>query len=98
MQGLMDFCRVGHVALIVAAFALDAESLEGRIAAVGEKSIVIALPTEQRAIQVTDATTITLDGKPAKLAELPTGGPVLLTVEGKGKDTFAKTIAAMSVK
>jgi hypothetical protein len=98
MQAVMNFFRVAQVALIVTPLLLDAETLEGRIAAIGDKAIVVAMPMEQRAIKVSSTTTITLDGKPAKLDELPTGGPVVLTVEGKGKDAFAKTIVAMSVK
>lgn len=98
MDWVMNGCRVGQFVVIVTALLLEAETLEGRIAAVGEKGIVVALATEQRAVKVADATTITLDGKPAKLSELPTGSPVVVVVEGKGKDAVAKTITAMSVK
>jgi hypothetical protein len=88
-----------HLALmLVLTLAPTEQSIDGKIAAVSDDKIVIATSTAQRTIKVTPATTITLDGQPAKLKELPVRSPVTVIAEGNDDDLRAKSIAAMSVK
>lgn len=77
---------------------VKAEALRGHIAAVGEKTIVVATSQEQRPVTITDNTKVTLDGQAAKLTQLPVGSKVVVILEGEGKDAKAVSIDAMTLK
>lgn len=98
MSAKLPLGCVVQVATLLLSLWLEAETFQGRIAMVSEDKLILAMTNEQRTVVVKPDTTITLDGKPAKMNELAAGNRAMIVAE-KFKDQFvAKTIAAMSVK
>jgi hypothetical protein len=74
------------------------EPFDGQLVSVEPAEIRVTLKTQECFFSVNDRTKITLDGKPAKLAELPLGGRVLVLAEPSDVVPLAKRISASSLR
>src|SRR5687767_4931409 len=86
--------------LLVAATWAFAPSLmfDGKVVSVAKDKLVLSAGTEQPEFVLTSATKITLDGKPATIAELMAGQTAKVTAERDEAKIRALEIAAMNPK
>jgi hypothetical protein len=89
---------VVQVTTLLLSLWLEAETFQGRIAMVSEDKLILAMTNEQRTVVVKSDTSITLDGKPAKMNQLAAGNRAMIVAEKAQNAFVAKSIAAMSVK
>jgi hypothetical protein len=90
-------CVVQAATLFVSLW-LEAETLQGRIVMASDDKLIVSIMNEQRSVTVKPSTSITLDGKPAKMNQLSAGNRAMIVAEKGQEGLVAKSIVAISAK
>lgn len=90
------FALCATVAFAADGFAADGDSHSGKIESVGEKSLVLTVDGKRHRFDVGEESTITLDGKEAKLNALKAGQTAVVTAKKNGEKMIATKIVARS--